>query len=276
MKHTLLAIVTAATVVLSAASSQALLITASGTSVYSSTGTPPGIPVEFSANLSISDNILTLVLQNNSSSPSQAFNDTLSSFFFDIVYGTQRPTLTISSAIGDVYATHSGTTADTLSSPNKNLLATASNKGGWQYKPFVQPELFIPYAGKEYAFGIGTTGNNSVTPTSPSPGLSGFPGTFNGGITGNAENSIYAGEVTSNSLNNKEMVYHLATFTFTISSPGGHAFTDADIIPYAIFGLGSAPDSILIGHSSVPEPTTILLFSAGLLGLAGATRKRKK
>src|SRR5206468_2651537 len=62
-----------------------------------------GNPVSFRADLTISGNNLTLVLSNTSPAGSLAPNDTLGSFFWDIIGpGNTRPTLTLSSAKGSV------------------------------------------------------------------------------------------------------------------------------------------------------------------------------
>jgi hypothetical protein len=214
-----------------------------------------GVPVSFKASLAISGNTLTVQLFNTSTQ-SKAPNGLLSSFFFDVVKGVNtRPTLTYVSAVGDVYLT-SKLNPDTLQTANKNLIALNSNDDTWQYRSLTATSN--PY----YGFGIGTVGNND------------FGGNgFSGNIVGGMDYSIYAGDVDTQNLSGPDGCYLVkgkATFTFS----GVSGFTESDIAHKATFGLGTAPDSLLPGVSTVPEPTTML---AGVLLLLpfGASTLRK-
>ena len=234
-----------------------------------------GTSVQFSADMSITGNNLIIILNNTSSVSSTAYNDALSSFFFDIVQNGIRPTLTLTSATGTVYKGVKSRN-DTLYKSNYNLDAL-TNPGTWQYKTFNAND-FIASTGSAYGFGLGTTGNNSLPSGSP---LTGFPGTFKGKLVGNAEYSIYKGDETNSSLDNKLLVGGPATFTFTIS---GGTFTNADIQDTAVFGLGSAPDSLLIVPPPkalsqvppVPEPATLILFGTRIMVGAGMLRRAGK
>lgn len=202
-----------------------------------------GVEVTFTSQLTIAGDFLTVELINDSPVDGLNPDDALGSFYFDILDGSNnRPNLTLTSAVGDVYLTHK-TSADELIEASADLIATAgSNK--WVFK--VMDATQNPFLG----FGIGTVGNSNLNPN-------GFPGNFVDGIS----YAIHKGEVTTANLNNTYLVKEMATFTFT----GLTGFTEGDISDVFAFGLGTAPDSLL-----APEPTTICL-----LGLGGLIFKRK-
>ncbi|MHC4761489.1 MAG: XDD4 family exosortase-dependent surface protein [Planctomycetota bacterium] len=81
---------------------------------------------------------------------------------------------------------------------------------------------------------------------------------FNGNITGGIDYSIYAPPIDTANLNNVELVRDSAIFTFT----GVSGYTEADIVDLYAFGLGTAPDSLLI-----PEPATLAILGLGSLVL---------
>ena len=206
-----------------------------------------GTPVSFHANLSIAGDILTIQLYNDSTQ-SLAPADVLSSYYFDIVNGSNaRPTMTYQSATGDVWLT-SRTHPDVLQQANANLMALAPGDNTWQFR--TMNNALNPFLG----FGLGTVGNSSLAPNN-----------FNGNIVGGLDYSIYAGDVTTQNLNNTLLVKDHITFTFS----GLTGFSEADISPRAAFGLGTAPDSMI----TVPEPTTLALIAAG--GAAVLRRRRR-
>ncbi|MCE5325018.1 MAG: PEP-CTERM sorting domain-containing protein [Planctomycetaceae bacterium] len=216
-----------------------VMLTASG---YSATGDE----VAFTAEVSISGDILTLQLSNNSPVASNSRDDVLSSFYFDILNSAGlRPSLNYVSATGDVWYTSRSYT-DWLWRDDANLKAVKSNDSTWQFK--AMNAALAPY----YGFGIGTVGNSDLDGNN-----------FSGNVVGGVDYSIYAGEVTTQSLNGLLLIKGTATFTFS----GATGFSESDIANSAVFGMGTAPDGLITGgnHSdNIPEPAT-----AGLLVLGG-------
>lgn len=213
-----------------------------------------GTDVTFGAELSISGDILTVILSNNSPVDSSSPDDVLGSFYFDILNSSGvRPALTYSSAIGDTYkGVLDG--ADTLLESGADIMASVPNDDSWQFKAF--DESLEPLLG----FGLGTVGNSALSPNG-----------FNGNIVGNVDFAIYTGDITTQPLVNPDyLVKNMAAFTFT----GIAGFTEADIKSSFAFGLGTAPDSLLPSDDLlylVPEPTSIVLLGLGALAL-----RRKK
>lgn len=218
-------------------------------------GTTPDtlVDVRFIADLTITGDILTIVLTNdslnhvNGASPSMNPNDILSSFYFDIFDGSLRPTMTWVSATGDVYNGVLGASNDTVVQLGADLIADSGGAGLTHLWDFRDSLTYTP--GTELlTFGIGAAGNNSLSPNG-----------FSGAITDGVDQGIYAGDVTTNNLT-LQLVSGLATFTFS----GLTGYTEADISNEVMFGLGTQPDSTAF----VPEPGTALLIGLGLCGLA--------
>jgi len=241
-----------------------------------------GNPVQFQADLSITSGTLTIDLFNTSPVDSTAAADVLSSFYFDIVDGTSRPSPKYDSAAGKVWKVISnaldepfnykpplaagGTGTYTFADgvwphpphADSDLKATKAGDQTWQFRSL--DPLAAPFLG----FGIGTVGN------------SGFPGNgFTPSIVGNGSTmiafSIYKnGNVTPvGNLKNEYLVHNHARFTFTNLGP----FKESHIVPRVVFGLGTGPDSVIV---AVPEPSGLLLaaFAAAAAGIARGTRRR--
>ncbi len=194
-----------------------------------------GVDVTFEAGLTITGDTLTIVLTNNSPVDSLNPDDTLGSFYFDIVNGGGiRPTLAYTVATGDLYEGDKAA-LDPLIEAGADLMSLTPGRNSWVFKEM--DEAAEPYLG----FGIGTVGNSNLSPND-FPGMDGV------------ETAIYKGEVTTQNLNGQYLVKDTATFTFT----GLTGFTEADIADEFAFGLGTAPDSLLI-----PEPATMILVGLG-------------
>jgi hypothetical protein len=230
----------------------AFLATSAGaTTIFTSSGlSGAGVPVTFKAEMTISGDTLTLVLANDSPGPSLNPADTLGSFYWDIVNGSNvRPTLTYVSGNGDVHLGDKNN-PDSLQTAGANLKAVNVGDNTWQFKA-MNPST-TPFAG----FGIGTVGNSTVAPNN-----------FSGNIVGAIEYSIYKGDVSTSNLDGKLLVKDTATFTFT----GLTGFSEADIKPANAFGLGTAPDSFLV----VPEPTGALLLASAVVSFRRRRRTMK-
>jgi hypothetical protein len=220
-----------------------LPLAATGDVVFNGVGTAgTGETVHFRATFSVFGDNLTLELENLSSDPVLNPNAMLSSVYFDIEVAGARPVLSGYGAIGNVYLSDKNN-PDSLQSANANLVAAVANDNTWQFKSF--NPLLSPFAG----FGLGTVGNNGLTPNN-----------FNGNITGAIDYSIFAGEITTQNLDSRLLVKDKITFSFT----GVSGFSESDI-RNVTFGLGTGPDSLLVG-SAVPEPGSVGVLAC----LAGA------
>lgn len=218
-----------------------------------------GVEVGFEARMSIAVDSLSVTLLNTSPVNSLNPDDVLGSFYFDLVgAGGSRPTLVLQSAVGDVY-TGAKSGSDVLSLAGADLRADGKN-GKWQFLQMTSTQS--PFLG----YGIGTVGNNGLSPNG-----------FSGKMVGGSDYAIYRGEVTTQNLDDKLLVRDMASFTFT----GLSGFSEKDIANSVVFGLGTAPDSLLWGRSqepppAVPEPSTWVLLAAGFAGLISLNRKKNK
>lgn len=221
--------------------------------VYTSSGTSAkGVAVSYEAELTISGDDLVVTLTNNSPVATLNPDDTLSSFYFDIVSDGVRPVLTYVSAVGDVYLGDKDA-VDSLVTADADLMAVNSGDGGWAFD--TMDDSIEPFLG----FGIGTVGNSGL-----------IPNNFQGSIVGAIDYSIFTGDITTSNLDGQLLVRDTAVFTFS----GVSGFSEADIAAEVVFGLGTAPDSLLTGVQAVPVPPAVWLFGSGLLGMIGVARRR--
>jgi len=242
-----------------------------GSIVFPVSGTSAvGNPVSFAATLSMMGNTLTVQLDNTSPGNSTDAADILTSFYFDIVSGTSRPTLTYAAASGFLYLVRSGTTdlpysytPQTFtqgSGTASNIRAVNNGDNSWQFRSMAAASP--PNLG----FGIGTVGNSGLSPNGFTPQIVGQGNTMiNFGIyRGGDINPIGV-------LNNKYLVRNTATFTFT----GVAGYTEANIVDRVVFGLGTSPDSTLT--VSLPEPGGFaLVAAAAIVPVARRVLRRSK
>ena len=212
-------------------------------------------------------NVLALVLENISSSPTMSPAELLTSFYFNVLTGTTTGTpapLTYQNATGQVYLTiknqpdkpASYVPPNTVTFPDppqpSNLQAFVANDDTWQFKS----GLSLVATGPPLAFGVGTVGNSLLTPNN-----------FNGNIVDGFDFGIYKGDVTTQNLDDTLLVKDAAMFEFA----GFGGFNLAQVTPHVVFGFGTKPDCII----SVPEPGALVIATVGIAA-CGARQLRRR
>lgn len=246
-----------------------LVQSASAGIVFPVSGTSAqGNPVSFSATLAISGSTLTIQLDNGSPFNSTDAADVLTSFYFDIRSGTNRPTLNYTSASGSLFLVRSGTTDlpysytpqtyTQVSGSVSDIRAVNNGDHSWQFR------TMNASSAPQLGFGIGTVGNNTFSPNGFTPSIVG-----NGPTMINF--AIYRGGDIDpiGVLNNKYLVKNTATFTFT----GLTGYTEANIVDKVVFGLGTNPDSTLT--VSLPEPGALALAAVAAVVVAAGRRFKR-
>lgn len=241
-----------------------------GSIVFPVSGTSAaGNPVSFAATLSIAGNTLTVQLDNQSPVHSVDAADILTSFYFDIVSGTSRPTLAYASASGFLYLVRSGTTDlpysytpqtfTQASGTASDIRAVNNGDNSWQFRTMAAASP--PNLG----FGIGTVGNSGLSPNGFTTQIVGQGNTMiNFGI-------YRGGDIDPTGvLNNKYLVKNTATFTFT----GVTGYTEANIADKVVFGMGTIPSSTLT--VSLPEPGACALLGSAAAAQLGFGRWRRR
>lgn len=227
-----------------------------------------GRPVAFRATLTIVSDTLTVQLDNTSPVNSTAAEDVLTSFYFDILSGTNRPSLAYAAASGFTFLVRSGTTDlpyaytpqtfTQVGGVASNIRAVNNGDNSWQFR------TLNTGSAPQLAFGIGTVGNNSLSPNGFTPQIVGQGNTM-------INFAIYRGGDIDpvGVLDDKYLVRNTATFTFT----GVSGFSESHIVDKVVFGLGTNPDSTFT--VSLPEPAAPGLVATGVAALAARRRVRR-
>jgi len=214
--------------------------------------------------------VLKLLLENTSPIASQAPEDLLTSFYFNVLSGTTTGTsapLAYQSALGQVYYTigsfipdlpvvytpppPAGGTVEEKIGPS-NLQAFNPGDDTWQFRTGMSLVASQP----PLAFGVGTVGNSDLAPNN-----------FNGNIVDGFNFGIYVGEVTTEPLDDSLLVKDFIQFEFA----GFGNFSLSQISPHGVFGYGTDPDQIV----SVPEPAGVLIAAVGMAGCVACRRRRR-
>ena len=143
------------------------------------------------------------------------------------------------------------------------LMATREDDGSWQFRRM--NESRFPGLG----FGIGTVGNSSA----PIGSGNGFTPAIVGNGNSMINFSIYRGgdiDPKGAGMDGAYLVKNSATFTFT----GLAGFTEKNIVPRALFGLGTRPDSTVL--VVVPEPGGFVIALSGCLAGLGWLLARRR
>jgi hypothetical protein len=263
----------AALILLLAAPAVANTVIYTGTSViFEGTATGSNGPLGARATFtSGTGGVLKLLLENTSPGASQAPEDLLTSFYFNVLSGTTTGTsapLSYHDAQGQVYFTLKNfpdfpvsyvppiTSGSAISYPDppqpSNLQAFNPNDDTWQFKS----GLSLVASSPPLAFGVGTVGNSDLAPNN-----------FNGNIVDGFNFGLFVGEVSTQPLDSSLLVKDAIHFEFA----GFGGFNLAQISPHGVFGFGTDPDLII----TVPEPTAVLIATLGI-AVCGARQLRRR
>ena len=219
-------------------------------------------------------NVLRLLLENTSPSVTTSPSQLLTSIYFNVLTGTTTGSpapLSYQNATGYVYQAivggtdravkyvppiNSGTAVTYVNPPLppvlSNLQAFNANDDTWQFKS----GLSLSASSPPLAFGVGTVGNNALTPNN-----------FSGNIVNGRNFGIYRGDVESANLKDELLVKDSANFEFA----GFSMFNLSQVTPHLVFGFGTNPECII----SVPEPGTLSLAAFGLFAALITLRRRR-
>lgn len=244
--------------------------TGSASLIVSATGiSAAGRPVSFAAALTFAGDELTIVLSNVSQVESKAAADVLSSFYFDIRRGSERPPLVLDEAGGFVFRVLAGQpdqpeyyTPQTFVNEAgllSDLRARDRGDATWLFREMDADH--DPFLG----FGLGTVGNSGLVPNTFNPDIVGPPGKEMINF------SIFAGTDLDpvGVLDGAHLVHQEIAFRFT----GAAGYGERDVVDLFAFGMGTGPDSLIT--VSLPEPGGLALSGIGMLTLAlGFARRR--
>ena len=245
--------------------------TSIATLVVPATGTSAeGRPVEFAASLTFAEDVLIVRLANVSPVDSKAAADVLTSFYFDIRRGSDRPPLVLDTAEGFVFRVHAGKpdqpeyyTPQTFTQEAgrvSNLVARAKGDASWLFREM------DPHQNPFLGFGMGTVGNSGLDPNSFNPHIVGPPGKQMINF------AIFAGIDIDpvGVLDNTHLVHREIEFRFT----GAAGYGEKYIVDLFAFGMGTGPDSLIT--VSMPEPYGPVMAAGGILALIGALAARPR
>ncbi len=244
----------------SAPSAQALTLTTSG--VVPLTGNS----VSATADLTVSGDLLTIVLTNTTAGGTLDNADTLTDFAFNLT-STSLPSLALSSATGTTIQRvkvpgSSPPVFNLVTTPDVDLVAT---KGSGKWALATGPSQFL-FNGEIFNFDFAIT----------TAGL-GYPSGIGALVDGPDYGIVAAGTDLSNDGLSQVGPRVDTTATFVISGFTGLTTDDISATDF-FFSWGTAPD-LLSNHGIppaglVPEPMTLTLLGLGLAGMLIGRRRK--